>query len=95
MDINIRFKKKYLKYKSKYLNIKKLIGGSFGTPVTPPLQITTRLPTTPGPPFQGTYSPVQNTVINHYMKVSPDQTPFKPSEKIISYFFIFFICNNS
>jgi len=82
MDRNIRFKKKYLKYKSKYLNIKKLIGGSFGTPVTPPLQITTRLPTTPGPPFQGTYSPVQNTVINHYMKVSPDQTPFKPSEKI-------------
>ena len=39
METNIKFKKKYLKYKSKYLNIKKLIGGSLGTPVTPPLQI--------------------------------------------------------
>ena len=64
METNTRFKKKYLKYKSKYLNIKKLIGGSFGSPV------------------QGTHSPVQGTLINHFMKVSPDQTPFKPSEKI-------------
>ena len=28
METNTRFKKKYLKYKSKYLNIKKLIGGT-------------------------------------------------------------------
>ena len=35
MERNIRFKKKYLKYKSKYLNIKKLIGGSGHSPLSP------------------------------------------------------------
>ena len=38
METITRFKKKYLKYKSKYLNIKKLIGGSSLTPLLPMTQ---------------------------------------------------------
>ena len=83
MERNTRFKKKYLKYKSKYLNIKKLIGGSntflLPAPLTPP-----RVADYHSPPFTVSRFPPEPPVISNYHSPPFTVSRFSPHPPVIS-----------